>query len=349
MIANTTKLLLDKNNLYHNMDYLRESKGKKILPVVKANAYGHGTEEIVGLLYEYGQREFAVARFIEAERILKMGLKDIKILVFESIGDYSMIIDKPQIDISVNTLDEFKSALEYGVPTERIQIKIDFGFGRNGIYLSEVDKVKEIIESGNLKFRGLYSHLFAVDYEDGLYYIDRFNEVIEKLGKDRFEMIHLQNSTATITYDCKNVTHVRVGMAVYGLQDEGYCERNLKQVFSLETQIAGVRDLENSKYIAYSLKKGGYGENAKYIGKIKVGYADGFLKSNEGSTCLIGNKEYTIVQVTMDNTFIEVDSRVKEGDRVILYHNVTEVTKHNNMAIYQLLTILSPRIERVIK
>lgn len=344
MIVNSTKLLLDRNSLYHNMDYLKKVKKKKLLPVVKANAYGHGTEEIIGALYDYGQKEFAVARYVEAERIRKMGLKDIKILVFESIGDYSMIIDKNDIYISVNNLEELKSALNYGVPPERIQIKVDFGFGRNGIYLSEMQEVKKIVEGQKIRFGGLYSHLFAVDYEDGLEYIKKFDDVVNLLGKDRFEMIHLQNSAATLTYDCDMVTHVRAGMVVYGLQDDGFYERNLKQVFSLESEIAGIRNLENSKYIAYRPKE--EGQSAKYIAKIKLGYADGFLKSNEGGFCLIGNKEYEILQVTMDNTFISVDSGIKEGDRVILYHNVPMVTSKNNMTIYELLTILSPRIPR---
>ena len=341
---NATKLLLNKDNLYHNVDYLKESKKKKLLPVVKANAYGHGMEEIIGALYEHGQREFAVARFREAERIRRMGFRDIKILVFESIGDYSLVEDKDDIYISANNLEELKEILNYGIPTERIQIKIDMGFGRNGIYLHEVEEIKKIMDERKTMFGGLYSHLFAVEYDDGLEYIKMFDDVVKKLGKENFGMIHLQNSATTLTYDCEMVTHVRTGMLIYGLQDDGFCERNLRQVFSLETEISGIRNLENSKYIAYNIKE--EGRNAKYIAKVKIGYADGFLKSNEGSYCLIGNREHEILQVTMDNTFIAVDSGVKEGDKVILYHNVPIVAEHNDMTIYELLTIISPRIPR---
>ena len=170
---------------------------------------------------------------------------------------------------------------------------------------------------------------------------------LDILGKDKFEMIHLQNSAATLTYDCKIVTHIRAGMLIYGLQDDGFYERNLKQIFSLESEISSIRNLENSKYIAYNLKKSDC--NAKHIAKIKLGYADGFLKSNEGSFCLIGNREYKILQVTMDNTFLEVDESIREGDSVLLYHNVSLAALHNKMTIYELLTILSPRIPRVFR
>lgn len=345
MTINSTKLFLNTENMLHNVSYLKQWKKKEILTVVKANAYGHGMEEIVGILYKNGQREFAVARYVEAKRILKMGLEDVRVLIFESIGDFSLI-DSSNIDISVNTFEELKAAIEFGIPANRIQIKIDFGFGRNGIMLNEIEKLQKFIERKKLKFRGLYSHLFAVSYEDGKKYIDIFSRVIEKLGKNNFEIVHLQNSAATLSYDCEMVTHLRVGMGIYGLQDEGFFDKNLKQVFSLKSYVASVRDLENSDYVAYTLKSNLCVPNCKYVAKIKIGYADGFLKINEGSTCLIGNREFKILQVTMDNTFISVDTSVKENDEVELYYNVPVSTNHTKMTIYELLTILSPRIKR---
>lgn len=80
MIQNQTQINIIKDNLYHNLDYLKKSKNKDILPVVKANAYGHGLYEIVSLLYDYGIRNFAVARYTEYEMIHDFNLKDIKVL-----------------------------------------------------------------------------------------------------------------------------------------------------------------------------------------------------------------------------------------------------------------------------
>ena len=51
----------------------------------------------------------------------------------------------------------------------------------------------------------------------------------------------------------------------------------------------------------------------------------------------------------MDNTFIEVDGSVKEGDKVLLYNDITKAVNFTGMNIYELLTILSPRIPRVYK
>lgn len=348
MVINSMKLYLNRENLIHNVEYLKNSKRKQLLPVVKANAYGHGMEEIVGILYEHGQREFAVARYVEAERLLRMNLKDIRILVFESIGDLDLIKDKKNIDVSANTFDELEKLIACGIDTLRIQIKIDFGFGRNGILLEEIEKLENYIRERDLKFRGIYSHLFSVNYEEGLEYISIFSKILEDLGKERFEMIHLQNSAAVLSFDCECVTHLRAGMLVYGLQEVGFHDENLRQVFSLEGQIAGVRDISHNKYIAYGTKEELGFLDAKYVAKIKIGYADGFLKTNEGSKCLINNKEFPIVLVSMDNTFIEVDTSVKEGDKVVLYHDITKAVAYNKMNIYEMLPLISPRIEREI-
>ena len=230
-----------------------------------------------------------------------------------------------------------------------MQLKIDLGFGRNGISLSEIPELEKFTNENNLKFKGVFSHLFAVNYEDGLELIDLFSDVVNSIGKDKFEMIHLQNSAAVMNYNCDIATHIRVGMLTYGLQEVGYFDPNLKQVFSLEGQVAGVRDIEDHKYVAYELKDDLDIENCKYLAKIKIGYGDGFLKRNEKSKCIINNKEFKIAQVTMDNTFIEVDASVKEGDRVLLYNDITKVVNFTGMNIYELLTILSPRIPRVYK
>ena len=64
---------------------------------------------------------------------------------------------------------------------------------------------------------------------------------------------------------------------------------------------------------------------------------------------IINNKEFKIAQVTMDNTFIEVDGSVKEGDTVLLYNDITKAVNFTGMNIYELLTVLSPRIPRVYK
>lgn len=352
MAINSTKMMISERNLIDNMNYLSSNFKKKVLAVVKSNAYGHDINLITKLLYKNGYKEFAVARLVEAEKIFtELNHSDSKILIFESIGLESLntIKNTPVFHMTVNVFEELEEALNFGIPADRIQIKIDFGFGRNGIELKDLKKLKDYIEKHNLSFSGIYSHLFSVNYEEGLELIKKFEEIVSYLGKERFKMIHLQNSAAVENFGSLDITtHLRTGMLIYGLQEEGFFDKNLKQVFSLEGKIAGIRNLESSKYLAYNLKTNINAGNCKYTAKIKFGYGDGFLKYNQGTKCLINNKEFNITLVTMDNTFIEADSSVKEGDTIIFYPNTYAAASSLKMAIYELLTIISPRVERIV-
>lgn len=352
MTIHSTKIMVSEGNLIHNMNYLTSKFEKRVLAVVKSNAYGHDINLVTKTLYKHGYKEFAVARLVEAEKILSdKTLVDSKILIFESIGQDSLDIIKNNeaFCMTANTFEELEEALKFGVPSKKIQIKIDFGFGRNGIEIRDIEKLKEYIEKNNLYFAGIYSHLFSVNYEEGIEIIEKFREIVSLLGRERFEAVHLQNSAAVENFGSLDfTTHIRAGMLVYGLQEEGFFDKNLKQVFTLESQVAGIRNLENSSYLAYNLKSDIGAGDCRYTAKIKIGYGDGLLKLNEKTKCLINNKEFPITLITMDNTFIEVDSSIKEGDKVIFYPNPSLINLTLNMAVYELLTILSPRIPRIL-
>ena len=302
------------------------------------------------ILYNNGYREFAVARLNEAEKILEnKKITESRILVFESIGIefLDIIKNNRSIEVSANTFAELKELIENGISPDNIQLKIDFGFGRNGIIQEDIENLKKYIDEKNLFFKGIYSHLYAVGYEQGAELIEKFTETVKYLGKERFQVIHIQNSVGVLLYgNCDIMTHLRPGIYIYGLQEEGFFHEGLKQVFKLEGKIAGVRDMSRSKYLAYNLKTILSGNNFSYAAKIKIGYGEGFSKANEKSCCLINGKSYKILLVTMDNTFIEVDESIKEGDHVALYSDVSKVRADTGLHICEVLPVISSRIVR---
>lgn len=345
---------LDKEALYHNVNYLREYKQKELLPVIKANAYGHDIFLVAKALYDFDVKVWAVARLSEAvdlcEYMKQFSVNDYKILVFESIEDFETLNKYPNIYPSINSIKDIKQALANNISVDRLSLKIDFGFGRNGIKYEEIDELKTLIKFNSLKFFGLFSHLFSASYEDGLEVIKKFTEVADKLGRNNFEMIHLQNAAGVYNYDIEVVTHIRTGTIVYGMQESGFYDLDLKPVFKgLIGKVDSVRYVSELDYIAYqdlsSITPG-----TKKIAKIKIGYGDGFPKINNKTTCMIKKKEYVISQVTMDNTFIEVDDRVNVGDEVCLYHRPSETKAKVGQTIWELLILLSTiRIKRIFK
>ena len=344
---------ISEKNLINNINYLKEKYKKSVLPVIKANAYGHGIELIATVLYKNGYKEFSVARLNEALKLLKNEeLKKCKILVFETIDEsyFSYIKNHDSIIVTANSFRELKNLVDNGISSKQIQLKIDFGFGRNGIELLDILKLKSYIVNKNLEFSGIYSHLYATDFNEGKELIDKFSEIVLFLGKEKFQMIHIQNSVGILFYGAQDfMTHMRSGIFIYGFQEEGFFHEGLKQVFQFKGKVAGVRDIEESKYLAYTSKEDLNNEDYKNIVKIKIGYGDGFLKCNENSMCIINKKTYKILSVTMDNTFIAGDDSISEGDEVILYPDINLIRNNTEMHICEVLPLINDRIERVLK
>lgn len=353
MAINSINMYISKKNLLDNIFFLEKKYNQKVLPVIKANAYGHGVDLISKILFYNGNRTFAVARLDEALYLLKNHIfkNNVSILIFESVGtEFLHQIKKNQeLILSVNCLKELYESIEFGIPPSQISIKIDFGFGRNGILFKEIEILKNFIEEKDLFFDSIYSHLFSATYETGYEIIKNFQATINHLGKNRFKNIHVQNSIGTIQFGrLKYTTHLRIGTLIYGLQEKGAFEKNLKPVFSLKGKIDSIKNVVNSNYLAYELKTNLKIKSYHYIAKIKIGYGDGFLKINEGSTCIIKNKKYKISLVTMDNTFIEVDSTIKVGDSISLYPDLDLAKSETHSNIYELLILLNSRIKRIL-
>ena len=351
MSSNPFYIEISKENLIYNSNYLQKTYNSKLLPVLKANAYGHDINIVSSILYESGVKEFAVARLCEGYKILENeNLKDCKILIFETVAQEEYPKLDSRIILSANTFEDLKNMIEKGVPTEQIQIKIDFGFGRNGIFFQEVDELKEYIEKYDLKFSGIYSHLYALEKDEGAEVIEEFKKVILFLGKDRFQMTHIQNSEGIYLHGNSNFfTHIRPGIYIYGIQEPGIHMENIKQVLTLKGKIDSIRQLKNKKYLAYSTKESTKIVGDENIAKIKIGYGDGFLKSNERSFVKIKDKFYKILLITMDNTFIEVDESINIGDEVEIYFDFNSTKEHLKINICEFLPILSSRIPRILK
>ncbi|MBC2857382.1 alanine racemase [Cetobacterium sp. 2A] len=342
------KIKLNEENLIHNYEYLKNSKQKEILAVLKANAYGHGIEPIAKILSKNGCSYFVVARLYEALKIFNLKLSNVKVLVLESIENFEDVLENENLELAVNSYQDLNRYLSNGIKPNRLHIKLEFGFSRNGIEIEKLEELVRIINQEHITFKGIFTHIFAANYEDSLTLEKNFREVVSKVGVENFEIIHLQNSAGILMIENDISTHLRCGILLYGLQELGFYDENLKQVFSLEGEVGGINQIEGKKYIGYDLQKDLQMDEYKYIAKIKLGYGDGFSKKNCNSKCIINNKEFRIVQVSMDTTFVAVDSSVKVGDKVSIFKDLKVASSHLEMPPYEFIPMINERIPRVI-
>lgn len=340
------KISVSKENILHNYHYLKELRNKEIIAVVKANAYGHGIENIVKFLSANGCEYFAVARECEAEKILKLKIENINIIILETIDELNFIKNNENVQMVVNSFKDLLNLLEKNVSTDQLHLKLDFGFGRNGVVEEDFSKLKKLILEKNLRFKGLCTHVFAADYDDMIAIEERFSQILEEIGKERFQIIHMQNSAGVISIGGKNCTHIRCGTVLFGLQEIGYYDPCIKRAFNLVGKILGTKDLKDLKYIGYEKKENINIGKYKKVAKIRLGYGDGFSKRSEGIMSIINNKKFKIVHISMDSSFILVDDSVKEGDIVEIFHDLEESIKHLKVPHYEFLSCINDRIKR---
>ncbi len=339
-----SKILLNKQNYFHNLKIISEKAGSKdkIAVVLKDNAYGHGLLEISKLANEFGIKKAVVKNLREALKIQDF-FEEIIILADTDIHTYSHTFH-----IVINSCDEI-----YKIPKNtNVHLKIDTGMHRNGI---PKDKLKEAIDGickQNLNLTGVMTHHRSADKLSCEFYWQRrefraLKKEVEKLCEQLFlplPKFHSCNSSALFRESNFNEDFARVGIASYGYieNDKGLDNIDLKPVLSLWAKVISTRELKTGQALGYG---GTYeAKENMQVSTYDIGYGDGFLR-------ISGEKEYftpkgyrLLGRVSMDN--LSLNSSDKE---VCIFDDAKPLAKLHNTISYEITTTLSPYLKREIE
>ena len=134
---------------------------------------------------------------------------------------------------------------------------------------------------------------------------------------------------------------------------DGEEETKFKQVMSLYTKVAMIKKIPAGDQVGYGLTY--TAKEDEYIATLPIGYADGFIRKNQGRKVYINGKYYEIVgRVCMDQMMVRVDENVKIGDRVEIFGEHMPITvslesmaKDLDTISYEVLCLISKRVPRV--
>ncbi len=348
----------------------------KIMAVVKANAYGHGSVIIAKEAQSAGAEFLAVARLNEA-MLLRNGGITLPILLFDDSAMHSAEIYIDQnIRPSVSSMEEAilfsKSATQYGKPI-KIHIKIDTGMGRLGFLSDELSHKKpgtlartiaEISNLPNIKIEGIYSHFATSDEKDKKYantQLAIFKKLIAQLNEllSYKPLYHMANSGAIIDIPESHLDMVRPGISIYGIypsQDVCKDKIDLHPVMSIKSKIVHLKKVKPNFKISYGCTF--TTKRDSIIATVPVGYADGFPRSlsSKGEMIVRGQRAPVIGRVCMDLTMIDVTDieGVSLYDEVVVMgrqdsEEITadEIASKCNTISYEILTSISPRVTRI--
>jgi len=351
---------INLDDLYDNYKAVaRLHPDKKIIAVIKANAYGMGAVSIAEHLGKQGVDFFAVATLDEALELRKNDITA-HILVLGVIRPED--VKRAAVsNIAVTLPDEawLAEAIHYLDRTLMVHVKLDTGMNRIGIRdKEEYGRVLERIKQSELlDFEGVYTHFSCADMDNDsaekAYEV--FMEIVKTYDKPRY--IHSQNSAAALRYKMADCTAVRLGIAMYGYYPSPFIKTltdiDLKPVMKLTSEINFIKDVPSGTKIGYGSCY--EAEQNERIATLPIGYADGLLRSMSGYSVRVAGEDAPIVgRVCMDQTMIRVSDKVNLGDEVLIIDN--KIDTHQSMEAaeekqstisYEVLCNLGQRLPRV--
>lgn len=362
-----TKAFINHNHLRHNIQLVRDVVGtRKIMAVVKANAYGHGDVEVSKTAIEAGCEYLGVAFIEEGIKLRKAGIID-PILVFGAqLPEYLSATIDYNLELTITShlqLAHLEKTIGKKNKKIPIHLKVDTGMNRVGfIYDRFTDDFTQILNNRAVEIKGVYSHLSTADEEVQEYFdlqLSRFNEIVNYVKSKVNDDIqyHLANSAAIIDFPQAYFDLVRPGIMLYGHPPSPQFKYNwnLKEVMTLCSKIGLIKFVKKNEPISYGRRF--YTKEDTFIAVVPAGYADGInRRSSNNMNVLIKGREFPVVgTVCMDMIMINLgkNHNCAVGDEVIIFGksgkkniSVTEVSEKLLTIPYEITCNVSPRVPR---
>lgn len=325
-----TRVEVDLSKIAYNMQQIRGMSGPDVavMPVIKANGYGHGAAAIAPTLLEEGAVYLAVATLTEA---LELKDKDTSLPVFilgHTPDRLLHHIVEREITQTIFSLEQAqilsRLASETG-KTAKVHIKVDTGFHRLGKVPSQefADEVCEMFKLPCLEIEGIFSHLALTGDDENEEQFRLFNDFVSLLESRgcSFKYKHLADSIACVDFPEYRLNMIRPGALIYGMV--GYHKGHLpvKQAMTFKTAISQLHFISKGEGVSYDyLWKA---EKDSIIATLPFGYADGYPRNlrDKGYVIIEGVKVPIIGVICMDQCMADVTEvpGVKEGMEAIIY------------------------------
>lgn len=359
-----TVLEINLNAITHNLKQYQQqlNPGVKLMAMVKAFSYGSGGFEIANLLQFHKVDYLAVAYADEGVELRKAGITlpimvmNVEETTFDVLVQFNL---EPEL-FSFNILSLFQNYLEKsGINYYPVHIKIDTGMHRLGFEQQDIAQLTKILTNSSIfKVQSVFSHLAASDsavHDDFTQmqfksFMQCCDILKQKVGYSF--LCHIANTSAIHRHKEMQLDMVRLGIGLYGADNNPSMQQRLKNVTTLKTTISQIKKVKAGESVGYSRK--GVTVKDSTIATVRIGYADGYprvLSNGVGKMWVAGSWVPVIGNVCMDMTMLDISGLdVAEGDDVIVFGEALPV---NNLAQwaatipYEILTGISQRVKRI--
>ncbi len=350
-----------------NLNPKSEGGYKKVLAVIKADAYGHGAVEVAKAVDDLADY-YGVACIDEAVELRQHDItKPILILGYTDSSYFEDLISF-DVTTAIYSLEDAKllsaKAEELGKPA-KVHIKVDSGMSRIGFQCTdeELEKAIAITKLPGIVVDGIFTHYAKADYfvkDDAKTQYEKFSWFVRGMEEAgvTFNVRHIDNSAGAMEIHSEGFDMIRLGIVIYGLYPSEEIDKSVKitPAMTFKSRIIHVKDLEAGRGVGYGWTY--VTEGTRRIATISVGYADGYPRALSNIGRVIINGEFAPItgRVCMDQIMVDVtDIKSAEvGDEVILFGSqggltipVEEVAEPANSFNYEAVCNIARRVPRV--
>jgi len=366
-----SKAIINLDAYAFNLALVHRIVGRNIavIPIVKANAYGHGLEPIARTAIQSGAKLLGVAAVEEAICLRDAGIKTPILVMTPSHRETLRLFIEYKLTpilsdtAAAESLGMMAHEAHYVAP---IHCKIDTGMGRQGIdYDDALDVLQRLRCITNIDIQGICTHFPTADLVEDRFtqsQIKAFKDLLKQMDRAGipYEMAHAANSAAIVNYRDSLFDAVRPGLICYGIWP---CKTapgvsTLRRALRWETTVVQVRALKSRANIGYGRTYTAGSPLRTAI--LPVGYADGYRYqlSNNADVLIRGRRCPVLGAISMDQIVVDVTAlpHVSCGDVATLLGTdgeleitAEELAERAGTIPYDILTGIGARVFREYK
>jgi alanine racemase len=354
---------VDLAAIARNAERIHDWCGRPLMPVIKANAYGHGLLAVARRLARtQGVWGLCVGNVREALALREAGLT----LPILNLGPFTpneaekivaQDIAQSVYSDAVTVLD--RAAMVQG-RTAAVHIKIDTGLGRIGVpHARAADFITHVTRLKQVRIAGVFTAL-SEDPEFDAAQLQRFTAALAPSAEAGIDLglRHAASSAALLASPELSLDLVRPGIMVLGhypsAAEHQRCRIPLEPALNLKARVVCVKHLKAGEPVGYHRAYRAPGDETLITGAI--GYSDGYpVQLANRAECLIGGRRYPVVAaVSANHIFIRsTGGKIRPGDEIVLYGrqgdaaiDLQEIADRSGRSVYNLLARLNPDLPR---
>lgn len=378
MHEHRTWVEINSRALTNNIEALRSllSPEARFCAVVKANAYGHGLKEVVGIARNVQVDMFAVDSIDDALLLRESHPSALLLVLGYTMFDRYKDALRQNIHLTLYDKEGIEHAQRVGSELARpfpIHLKIETGTNRQGVMeQDQEDIIRLLLRSPMVKIEGISTHFANIEDSSNPEYATtqflRFQETINRFISSGIEPTwkHCACSAAIILYPQTHLNFVRAGISMYGIwsselvqdavRSQGFsCD--LQPVLSWKSRIAQVKFLPMGAPIGYGLSE--VMKRSGRLAVVPVGYWDGYDRrlSGKGEVLIQGTRCKVLGRVCMNMMMVDVSAvpQPQKEDEVILLgtdgrHRISadDLASLCQTISYEIVSRINPLLPRVV-